>query len=86
MATDTPGPYGESVSQSDTESRVYTVHGMTCAHCVMSVREEVGEVAGVRDVDVDLDAGRLTVTGTGFSDADVRAAVEEAGYAVPSQG
>ncbi len=29
------------------ETRQYTVQGMTCAHCVMSVREEVAEVAGV---------------------------------------
>lgn len=59
----------------------YTVLGMTCAHCVSSVAEEVTEVPGVRDVDVDLTTGRLTVTGDGpLDDADVRAAVTEAGY------
>jgi copper chaperone CopZ len=54
---------------------------MTCEHCVASVTEEVSEVAGVRDVDVDLATGALTVTADGpLADADVRAAVEEAGY------
>jgi copper chaperone CopZ len=60
----------------------YTVTGMTCGHCTASVREEVGEVAGVTKVDVELASGRMTVTGDGFADAAVRAAVEEAGYGV----
>jgi len=59
----------------------YTVAGMTCSHCVLSVSEEVAEVAGVDAVDVDLGSGRLAVTGD-VSDADVRAAVAEAGYEV----
>ena len=64
--------------------RTYTVHGMTCEHCVLSVREEVSEVAGVTDVDVDLASGRLAVSGEGFSDEDVATAVAEAGYEVRS--
>ena len=71
------------MSQSErNETREYTVQGMTCAHCVMSVREEVSEVAGVTSVDVDLAAGRVTVTGDGVADAAVREAVAEAGYEV----
>ena len=35
----------------------YPVTGMTCAHCVASVTEEVAEVPGVTDVAVDLEAG-----------------------------
>ena len=60
----------------------YTVNGMTCGHCVLSVREEVGEVDGVTAVDVDLDSGRMVVSGAGVADAAVRTAVEEAGYEV----
>jgi copper chaperone CopZ len=62
----------------------YVVAGMTCAHCVSSVREEVSEVAGVGAVDVDLASGRMTVSGEGVSDEAVRAAVAEAGYEVAS--
>ena len=65
-------------------ARTYTVSGMTCGHCVASVREEVGEVEGVRAVDVDLESGRVSVAGEGFSDEAVRAAVGEAGYEVVS--
>jgi copper chaperone len=65
-------------------TRTYTVTGMTCAHCVLSVREEVGEVAGVERVEVDLATGRLAVTGAGFGDDAVAGAVAEAGYEVVS--
>jgi copper chaperone len=64
------------------ETRGYTVEGMTCSHCVLSVREEVSEVPGVRAVDVDLASGRLTVTGSGLDDDAVRDAVAAAGYEV----
>ena len=59
----------------------YTVSGMTCGHCTASVTDEVKEVAGVVDVQVDLPTGRLTVSGDVDPDA-VAAAVAEAGYAV----
>ncbi|MGW0073105.1 heavy-metal-associated domain-containing protein, partial [Streptosporangium sandarakinum] len=60
-----------------------TVKGMTCGHCVSSVKEEVGEVAGVTEVDVDLATGLLTVTSESPVDAArINAAVEEAGYEV----
>ena len=58
-----------------------TVNGMTCGHCVASVTEEVQEIAGVTDVRVDLAAGSVSVTSDQpLSEADVKAAVEEAGY------
>ena len=65
-----------------TRTRDYTVEGMTCSHCVLSVREEVVEVAGVSAVDVDLGSGRMTVTGQDVDDDAVRRAVAEAGYEV----
>jgi len=61
----------------------YTVKGMTCDHCVRAVTEEVGKIAGVTGVDVDLASGRVTVTSGGpVDDAAVRDAVQEAGYQV----
>jgi copper chaperone len=57
----------------------YTVTGMTCAHCVASVTEEVTAVTGVTDMTIDLESGALTVTGDASAE-DVKAAVEEAGY------
>ncbi|MCK9871451.1 copper ion binding protein [Nocardiopsis dassonvillei] len=66
-----------------TSTAVYTVDGMSCGHCVNSVTEEVGGVAGVTDVKVDLDSKKVTVTSDGpVDDASVRAAIDEAGYEV----
>ncbi|WP_271982471.1 heavy-metal-associated domain-containing protein [Pseudoclavibacter terrae] len=64
----------------------YQVSGMTCGHCEMSIREEVAEVAGVQDIQVSAQTGRLVVTSSGpVEDAQVLAAVAEAGYtAVPA--
>jgi copper ion binding protein len=70
------------MSTDTNTDRTYTVTGMTCAHCVASVREEVSEIDGVTAVDVDLASGRLTVSGERFTDEAVAAAVEEAGYRV----
>jgi copper chaperone len=59
----------------------FTVTGMTCGHCVASVTEEVTKIDGVTGVDVDLPTGAVKVTSAGpVEEADVRAAVEEAGY------
>ncbi|MGZ0143682.1 heavy-metal-associated domain-containing protein [Rhodococcus qingshengii] len=61
----------------------YTISGMTCGHCVGSVKEEIGNIAGVIAVDVELASGRVVVTSDApVSAADVVAAVDEAGYAV----
>jgi len=66
---------------STDSQRTYTVSGMTCEHCVLSVREEVEELDAVQRADVDLASGRLTVTGD-VDDAAVHAAVAAAGYDV----
>lgn len=66
----------------NTDTRTYTVSGMTCGHCVISVKEEVAEVPGVSSVDVDLASGRVEVAGDSFSDDQIRTAVQEAGYEV----
>ena len=65
------------------ETRTYTVTGMTCGHCVASVTEEIQEIPGVESVDVVLDNGAVTVTSSQpLDDSAVKAAVEEAGYKV----
>lgn len=59
----------------------YQVTGMTCGHCEMSIREEVAEVAGVEDIQVSAQTGKLVVTSSdSVEDAQILAAVTEAGY------
>jgi copper chaperone len=71
-------------AESRSFTRTYAVAGMTCGHCAASVTEELQELPGVGEVDVDLVAGGIsTVAVTSdrqLDDSAVRAAVEEAGY------
>lgn len=64
----------------DTDTRTYTVRGMSCEHCRLAVSEGVSKLEGVEDVSVELPTGRLEVRGRGIRDAAVEAAVEQAGY------
>lgn len=60
-----------------------TVSGMTCGHCASSVREEIEEIAGVTDVQVDVASGRVDITSeAALDEAAVTAAVVEAGYQI----
>lgn len=60
----------------------FQVTGMTCAHCEAAVKSEVSELAGVSDVKVSAQTGVLNVTSeAALDDAEVLAAVDEAGYA-----
>ncbi|MFG2496925.1 heavy-metal-associated domain-containing protein [Streptomyces sp. NPDC048441] len=59
----------------------YTVNGMACGHCAGFITEEIERVPGVTAVAVDVDNGTVAVTSDGdLHVADVRTAVEEAGY------
>jgi copper chaperone CopZ len=65
----------------ETTERTWSVEGMTCGHCELSVREEVEELPGVESAHADHETGRLVVRGA-VEDAAVRAAVAAAGYRV----
>lgn len=67
---------------SDTSSITFSVPGMTCGHCEAAVKQEVGAVAGVTDVDVDLETKDVVVTGTSLDRDALVAAIDEAGYDV----
>ena len=64
-------------------SVTYEVTGMTCEHCSRAVSAELGNLAGVTDVRVDLvPAGRssvLVVSDAPLAVPDVAAALDEAG-------
>lgn len=65
----------------------FSVTGMTCEHCEAAIREEVGEVPGVTEVDVNRHDGRLMVTAhEGLTTNAVVTAVAEAGYSATPTG
>ena len=62
------------------ETVSYCGPGMHCGHCERAVTEELSGVAGVESVDVDLETKLVTVVGSELVDAQLRAAIDEAGY------
>ena len=62
------------------ETITYTVPGIHCNHCALSIKEEVSEVEGVDGVEVDIDAKVVTIRGERLSDEVLRAAIVDAGY------
>ena len=66
----------------------YAVTGMTCAHCVAAVTDEISQLPGVNGVTVDLvadGASQVTVASDAPLDTErVREAVDEAGYELRS--
>ena len=64
------------------ETMTLSVPGMTCGHCEAAVKQEVGAVAGVTGVDVDLDTKDVVVAGSALDRDAIVAAIDEAGFDV----
>jgi copper ion binding protein len=59
----------------------FLVPGVSCQHCVHAVTSEVSKLAGVQQVDVNLDNKLVTVqAGENVTPASIVAAIQEAGY------
>lgn len=70
-----------STTAPSTITTTYAVAGMSCGHCSRAVAAEVGQLAEVSDVTVDVSTGDLTVTSDRpLAREAVAAAVDEAGY------
>ena len=62
------------------EQLTYTVPDIHCDACSTSIRDTVRRVPGVDDIAVDLAAKRVVVTGSALNDAQLRDAIETAGF------
>ena len=62
-------------------THTYSVPGISCGHCKNAIEGELTPLEGVDSAVVDIDAKTVTVVGE-ITEADVRAAVDEAGYEV----
>jgi copper chaperone len=64
---------------TDRAARVYDVPDISCNHCKRAIEDQVSQVAGVTRVVVTIDTKSVLVEGSA-PDADIRAAIDEAGY------
>ncbi len=60
----------------------FTVVGMSCGHCKSTIERALHELSGVHQVNVDLDAGTVTVHGTPLDEEALRRKIDDAGYVV----
>ena len=77
----------DQLSEQAQESQMLTitVKGMTCTHCVNSVRKALLSCEGVAEASVDLASGRAEISGSDVDTGALRAAVESLGYEVLSE-
>lgn len=66
------------------KSEELKIEGMSCGHCVMSVRKELGRLQNVEIHDVTIGSARVTYDESKISHDDLVRAVDEAGYKVVS--
>ena len=61
--------------------RTVRIKGMTCQHCVKTVKKALEEIDGIADVAVDLATGEVTFEETRPVDGDLmREKIKKAGY------
>ena len=61
------------------------VKGMSCQHCVMSVTKALGQLEGIKNVQVDLAKGEVRFDNTKEMALDqIEKTIEDAGYEVVS--
>ncbi len=61
---------------------ILKVQGMSCQHCVASVKESLERVAGVDTATPDLDTGNVMIKGDNPDREQLAAAIREAGYQI----
>ncbi len=72
----------ESIAASGEQAVAFSVTGMSCSHCVESVRRAVQDCSGVASAEVDLKPGRVVVTGREFDVEAIRRGIEGLGFGV----
>jgi copper chaperone len=61
--------------------RTVRVKGMSCQHCVKSVKKTLEEIGGITNVAVDLETGEVTFEETGPVDDELmREKIKKAGF------
>ncbi len=59
-----------------------TIDGMTCGHCVSQVTTALNDVDGVKVEQVKVGAATVAFDPSATSEAEIRRAIEDQGYAV----
>jgi len=63
------------------EKKTFTIENISCGHCVMIIKNELGEIAGIRKVDGNIDTKTITVEWEAPASLDtIKAKLKEINY------
>ena len=65
------------------EKKTFTIANISCGHCLMTIKNELGEIAGIRSVDGNIDTKTITVEWEAPASLDtIKAKLKEINYPV----
>ena len=56
------------------------IKGMSCQHCVGSVKKALEDISGISQVTVNLDVGEASFENEGVDSEEIRAAIAKIGF------
>lgn len=69
-----------TTAQASEKTSSFDVEGMTCALCPKAIRKSLHGIEGVKNVSIDEDSGRVTITAdSDVEPASLKHAIESAG-------
>lgn len=77
-----PSDTCDSPEKLDVAHKTIMVKGMTCQHCVQSVRSNLLQCPGVTAVDVDLPTGEVKISGNDLDEQAIHSIIQELGYKI----
>ena len=61
--------------------KIFKVPDMECEHCKKSIESEIRKLAGIEDINIDIQTKKIEVIGN-ISEAEIILAIKNAGYFV----
>jgi len=65
---------------SDMAEKIVKVSGMTCNHCKANVENNLSNIQGIENIEIDLESGKVKMTGDDINLDEVKSKVEGIGY------
>ncbi len=65
---------------NDMAEKTVKVSGMTCNHCKANVQNNLSSIEGIENIEIDLESGKVKMTGDGIDLNEVKSKVESIGY------
>ena len=70
------------MTQNNSLSTEIAVKGMTCNHCLATIKRTVLNIKNVKNVEIDLKSGKTIITGEDIDIKNIKNSIKELGYKV----